>query len=72
MDAAYKSYLTLVIQGVIKTNDVPNISKQYALFQAAFGEAVTVSTLSSNAPPSPELANTASQLQLAISAAKGK
>lgn len=71
VDAAYKSYLDLVVAGQVKTNDVPRISQQYLAFQHAFSAAITLSTLNTNAPPSPELANAASQILLAIQAAKG-
>lgn len=72
VDAAYKSYLDGVVAGRIATNDVPQISQQYALFQSAFSLALAASTISSNAPPTPEMSNAASQLILSIQAAKRK
>lgn len=72
VDSAYKAYLDGVVAGAIKTNDVPEISRQYVVFQRAFAVAVETSALSSNAPPSVELSNAASQLLLAIQAARQK
>lgn len=72
VDAAYRSYLDAVIAGKVPTNDVPRISQQYQVFQNAFTLAVAASTLNKTAPPSPEMANAASQLLLSIDAAKVK
>lgn len=68
-DASYKAYLDSVIAGTVATNNVPQISQRYREFQAAFSTAVTVAALNTNAPPSVELLNAASQLDLTIKAA---
>lgn len=72
VNTAYAGYLDLVIRGDLKTNDVPRVSEAYNAFQLAFSAAITVATVSSNSPPSPELANAASQALLTIQSARGK
>lgn len=72
VDTAYRSYLDLVVSGQVKTNDLPKVSQQYREFQAAFAAAVLIAGMNTNAPPSPELMNAASQVTLAITAAKQK
>lgn len=72
VDAAFKSYLDLVVTHQLPTNDVPRIAKLYSEFQGAFNAAVTLAAFNTNAPPTPELLNSSSQLILAIKAVKGK
>jgi ABC-type phosphate/phosphonate transport system permease subunit len=70
VDTAYKSYLDLVIAGALQTNGVPDIARQYSAFQTAFGAAVLVVTLNTNAPAPPELITAAANLTMQIEAAK--
>jgi hypothetical protein len=70
VDAAYKSYLDLVVAGKIPTNDVPAISQRYQQFQQVFSAAIAASALSTNAPPSPLVAAQAAQVTQAIDIAK--
>lgn len=72
VDAAYQSYLTLVVQGVLPTNNVPKISKQYREFQAVFNTALTLATLNSNAVASADVLKAANQFTLAVSTEKEK
>lgn len=71
-DTAFRAYLDLVLQNQIPTNSVPQVSQAYATFQSAFRAALIIATVNSNSPPSVELVNSLSQLQLQISAAKKK
>ena len=70
VDVAYRSYLDLVLAGKVKTNSVPAISKQYNEFQQAFGAAVVVLTLNTNAPASTAITAQASELIGNIAKAK--
>lgn len=72
VDAAVKSYFDLVVAGKVATNDVPTVAKSYSLFQVAYNTALTVAALNTNAPPSVDLNNAASQTLLTITAAKKK
>jgi len=71
VDSAYKAYLDLVVTGKVSTNAVPSISQKYDLFQTAVRTSITVSTLSSNSPPSGALTAQAADILTSISAAKG-
>jgi hypothetical protein len=71
-DAAIKTYLDQVLAGKVKTNDVPTVMARYNEFQTAWNIALVAATLNTNAPPDVATANAASQVQLAIKAAKGK
>lgn len=71
-DASFKSYLDLVVSGKISTNSVPDVSRSYSVFQSAYLSALTFSAMNTNAPPSVDLLNAASQLQLTITAAQTK
>lgn len=71
VDASYKSYLDLVIQGKLATNDVPRISGYYADFQRIFAAAVAANGVNKNALPSPEVSSAASRITSAITQAKG-
>lgn len=72
VDTAFKAYLDLVVQGQLPTNAVPEVSRSYSVFQAAYLSAITLAALNTNAPPSVDLLNAASQTMLTIDAAKGK
>lgn len=72
VDAAYKSYLDGVVAGQVATNDVPQVSQNYLLFQNAYALAVAAAAMSSNAPPTADVLNAQSQLLLSIQAAKSK
>ena len=72
VDSAYKSYLDLVVNGKVATNDVPRISGYYADFQRAYGLAVGVVATAKNVPPSPEVSSAANRILSAITQAKGK
>lgn len=71
-DAAYKSYLDLVVAGKVPTNSVPGVSARYAEFQQAFSAAIVLSTLNTNAPPTPAVTAAAANLTSAIAVAKSR
>lgn len=71
VDAAYRSYLDLVLAGQVSTNKVPAISRQYNEFQAVFGTAVALAASNTNAPPEPRVAAQAASLTAAIADARG-
>lgn len=54
-DAAYTSYLDLVVKGSIRTNDVPAVSRSYRNFQAGFATAVELAAI--DAPATQEVLN---------------
>lgn len=72
VDAAYKSYLDMVVTGKLPTNNVPSVSARYSEFQTAFNAAVTLSTMQTNAPPSPVVQAAAANVLSAVKLSKGK
>ncbi len=69
VNTAYKNYIDLVIQGAVKTNNVPAISKAYNAFQAEFLVAVEIMALTTNAPPPAKLVGEAEALTVTITEA---
>ena len=72
VDAAYKSYLDLVIQGKISTNSVPSVGLKYNTFQSAIRMGIVMTTLSTNAPPNSAYMNMGMDVLTAINSAKGE
>lgn len=71
--AGYQEYLGLVAAGVVPTNNVAQITKQYAEFQALLAAFQHLTVISTNPPPpNVDLANAAHQLKLAVKAEKAK
>jgi len=71
-DAAYKGYLSAVLSGSAKTNDVPKISQDYRDFQVAFTLAVAAVNGNTNAVVPQQVFDSMSKLTSEITQAKGK
>lgn len=56
---AFQSYLTLVVQGKVRTNDVPRVSMDYNVFKLTWMDAIAVAQWNTNAPATVQV-NTAS------------
>jgi chaperone required for assembly of F1-ATPase len=70
VDAAYRTYLDLVIAGQLPTNSVPRIAKQYSEFQSAFNLALISVTFNTNAVAPSALIAQAVTLTTQLEAAK--
>ena len=70
-NAAYESYLQLVVQGQLPTNDLPKVTAYYRDFQASFGVATASAHYATNATLSnPELTGALEKLTSAIATIK--
>lgn len=69
-DAAFKSYLELVLNKTVATNGVPAVSDAYREFQTAFNLAIDLAHGNSNAPPSQPLLDAAAKLSSTIDLVK--
>lgn len=68
VDTAYRVYLDQVVQGTVKTNDVPTVSRAYNAFQASFAAAVALSS-GTNTPPTSTVISAATNVLNAINIA---
>lgn len=64
--AAYDSYMTGVIRGEIRTNDVPQVSKSFNVFQASMLVALDAAEFNRNAEAPASLSNQAADLLFLI------
>lgn len=51
VDVSVTVYFDLVVKGLVRTNDVPKVSKAYNQFQFVFSNAVVLVRMDSKAPP---------------------
>lgn len=72
VDAAYSSYVDLVVAGSVKTNGLPRVSRAYKDFQEVFKYAVLAMPNDTNAAPSKQVLDSASIVIATINAEKGK
>lgn len=68
--AGYDAYISGVIKGQWRTNEVPLVSKAFNTFQAAATVAITLASGSTNAPPTADLILDAANLTAAITVAE--
>lgn len=72
-NSAYESYLQLVLQGNLPTNDVPKVTGYYRDFQTSFAVAAAAAHYATNITlASPELVQTLNKLQNAITEIQGR
>jgi len=71
-DAAYNSYMELVLDKKVRTNDVPKVAEVYREFQHVFELAVVIVTSSTNAAVPQAFYDSAARLTQTIDEAKGK
>lgn len=57
---AFNGYLTLVVQGHLRTNDVPVVSRDYNLFQLTWSAAVALAQWNTNAAASLQVTDASS------------
>jgi hypothetical protein len=69
--AAYNSYLDLVVQGQVRTNEVPAISQDYTLFMTVWAATVQIASEGTNAPTTAPVAAAAAKVVTDINLAKG-
>lgn len=72
VDIGYRAYMDLVIQGKLKTNNVPVIAHAYNDFQATMKAAVLLSQSNTNAPASQSVLDAASDILVTIAKEEGK
>lgn len=72
VDIGYRAYIDLVIQGKVKTNNVPIVAHAYNDFQAAMKAAVLLSQSNTNAPASQSILDAASNILVTIAKEEGK
>lgn len=51
VDVSVTVYFDLVVKGLVRTNDVPKVSRAYNQFQFVFSNAVVLVRMDSKAPP---------------------
>lgn len=72
-ETSYEAFLTLVLNGSVKTNDVPVVSQRHRDFKALFDAACTSAQLLTNITETPpEVVAAAGSVNTAIAAAKAK
>lgn len=69
---AYDTYLKGVINGYWKTNDVPQVSKDYNVFKLVWAEAVAIAQWNTNAPATQPVTDASAAVLADIVTAKGK
>ena len=62
VDAAFTSYMVLVLKGQLTTNNVPQVADAYRDFQEAFNVAVSLVQGNTNAPVSPAVTAAATKV----------
>jgi hypothetical protein len=67
--AAYTGYLSSVVHGIVPTNSVPVVSRDFNLFQAVMAATVAVAAQGSNAPVTTQVSAAASQVIVDITLA---
>ena len=72
VDAAYKAYNDLLVQGKVSTNSAPTVAKAYNNFQLTVTVATAMANGNSNAPAPTNLVSQASSVISTIYAAEGK
>lgn len=69
---AYDTYVTGVIKGYWKTNDVPRVSKDYNAFKLVWAGAVALAQWNTNAPATLPVTDASAVVLADIITAKGK
>lgn len=69
--AAYNGYLDLVVQGQVRTNEVPMVSQDYTLFMTVWAATVQIASEGTNAPTTAPVAAAAAKVITDITLAKG-
>lgn len=71
-DAAIGAYYDGVVRGLIRTNGVPEISRKYKRFQAAYSLALDVAQFNPKVKPTPEISSMSLEITKAIENERGR